>query len=102
MKTYNKLVRDNIPNIIENDGKTAVFRVLEEKEFIEELNKKLLEEVNEFLESGDFEELVDIGEVIHAILENKNITIKEYQDRRVSKKNERGAFSKRYFLEKVI
>jgi len=102
MKVYNKLVRDNIPSIIEKDGKKAIVRVLDEKEFIEELNKKLLEEVNEYLESGDFEELVDMGEVIHAILEYKKIPVTEYQARRVSKMNERGAFKNKYFLEKVL
>ena len=36
---------------------------------MEFLNRKLLEEVQEHLESGTVEELEDIGEVMHAIMD---------------------------------
>jgi len=45
-KVYNKLVRDNIPSIIENDGCKCVTKVLNEKEYKVELYKKLQEETN--------------------------------------------------------
>lgn len=102
MKEYNKLVRDKVLDIIEEDNKKPIFRILDEKEYVIELKNKLLEEVYEFLKSDEVEELVDIGEVIHAILEFKKVTKKEYQEQRLSKKNEKGAFKKRYFLEKII
>lgn len=45
---YNKLIRDKIPEIIENSGKICVCETLPEDEYIEFLNAKLLEEVNEY------------------------------------------------------
>lgn len=47
-KVYNKLVRDNIPDIIENSGKKCVTRILMEEDYIEALEVKLQEEVNEY------------------------------------------------------
>lgn len=49
MPTYNKLVRDRIPEIIENNGKTFTTRILDEKEYIEEVSKKTQEELAEYL-----------------------------------------------------
>ena len=53
MKEYNKLVRDKIPEIIRADGKECEVRVAEGKEKYELLEKKLMEEVNEFLEDNN-------------------------------------------------
>ena len=44
VQIFNKLVRDNIPNIIENNGEKAITRILSDKEYRVELYKKLLEE----------------------------------------------------------
>ena len=67
MKTYNKLVRDRIPEIIEANGHKCETRVLNDDEYLLELKNKLQEEVNEFLESGSVEELADILEVVHSL-----------------------------------
>ena len=46
-KTYNKLVRDNIPNIIDSQkGRKANWRILDNEQYLQELNKKLIEEAN--------------------------------------------------------
>jgi len=45
---HNKLVRDKIVNIIEQSGKKAYSRILNQNEFFNELMKKLHEEVSEF------------------------------------------------------
>ncbi len=50
--TYNKLVRDKIPEIIEQSGKTCKCEVLSDEQYIQMLNEKLLEEVNEYFESA--------------------------------------------------
>ena len=57
MKVYRKLVRDKIPEIIEADGKVPVTKKLDDAEFRKELNKKLLEEVREYIEDSNVEEL---------------------------------------------
>ena len=103
MKIYNKLVRDDIPEIIKKDNRTPISHILEnDKEYENELNKKLQEEVEEYIQSGDVMELVDLGEVMHAILELRKVSIEKYQELRKEKLKQRGSFMKRVFLEKVL
>lgn len=99
---YNKLVRDRIPEIIEASGKTCTYETLPDEQYLELLNKKLLEEVNEYLESGTVEELADIGEVMHAILESMGVTLEQFQHVRLEKLAARGGFSKKILLKEVI
>ncbi|MEG0835566.1 MAG: nucleoside triphosphate pyrophosphohydrolase [Lachnospiraceae bacterium] len=101
VKKYDKLIRDNIPEIIEADGKTCICEILLDEEYIARLNEKLLEEVHEYLESGTVEELADIGEVMHAILEYKKISLEEFQCIRMEKLKQNGGFKKRLLLKEV-
>ena len=102
MKVYNKLVRDRIPEIILKDNELPTTRILNNEEYIKELNRKLQEEVNEYLEAENIEEMVDILEVIRAILEHKGVTYDEIEEKRIKKANKRGAFKEKIFLEKVL
>ena len=99
MKIYNKLVRDNIPNIMINKGCKPVTRILNDEEYLNELNKKLLEEVNEYLEDNNIEELADIMEVFNSILKAKGISQEQLEDTRLEKANKRGSFNEKIFLE---
>ena len=102
MQVYNKLVRDKIPSIIEkNEGVVPKTRILETTEYLKELNIKLKEELNEYLESGDVEELTDLEEVLRAVLDAKNVSYEEFEKIRNKKAEKRGAFKKRIFLESV-
>ena len=102
MKIYNKLVRDKIPEIIlKNDGKICKTRTLNNDEYLDSLNTKLQEEVKEYLESGDVEELADLEEVLLAILDAKQVSHDEFEKIRLSKVQKRGAFKDRIFLESV-
>ena len=100
MKVYNKLVRDKIPEIMIKNGAKPVIKVLNNEEYLKELNKKLLEEVHEYLEDNNIEELADIQEVLLAILNAKNIKREELEEIRNAKVLKRGAFTKKIFLEK--
>jgi len=102
MKIYNKLVRDKIPEIINKDNGKAITKILNDEEYLNELNKKLKEEVSEYFEDNNIEELADIVEVIYGILNAKNIELEEFENIRQSKVNKRGAFQEKIFLEKVI
>ena len=73
MKIYNKLVRDKIPEIILNDNCKPNTRILDEIEYKKELDKKLLEEVNEYLKDDNIEEFEDVLEVMYSKIEVKNI-----------------------------
>ena len=102
---FNKLVRDKIPNKIENNGEIPIIKTLDDEEYREELYKKLLEETNEVINAKNtndtLEELADVIEVLKAIasLENKNIDdIIEIANQ---KRLKHGGFEKRIFLEKT-
>lgn len=97
----NKLVRNKIPEIIANEGKKATFRVLTNSEYIEYLEKKLDEEVAEFHESKDIEELADIGEVVLAIASAKGVSHNVMNDVTLKKRSSRGSFSDRILLMDV-
>lgn len=104
-RVYNKLVRDNIPNIIRNKGEKCVTRVLMEEEFRNELEKKLKEEYEEVLEASGkdrIEELADMLEVIRYLAKVEGVTLKEVIEAAEEKSLKNGAFQKRIFLEKVI
>lgn len=105
-KIYNKLVRDNIPKMIEKSGRKAQYRVLEDKEeYIQALRNKLLEETNEFLAAQSVREMVDelndIKEVVDAIADVIGIDCREMARFRYLKSCANGIYGKRYFLECV-
>ena len=99
MKIYNKLVRDKIPDIIRANNETCNIRILNDEEYISELNKKLKEELNEYLADGSVEELADLEEVLRAILNHKQISYEEFEIIRKAKVDKRGAFNNKIFLE---
>ena len=104
-RVYNKLVRDRIPEIIMSKGETPVTRVLNESEYKEELEKKLLEEYKEVIEATGndrIEELADMLEVIRALGNLENTTIEEIINIADVKNDRRGAFNNKIFLEKVV
>lgn len=101
MKIYNKLVRDKIIDIIALEGRKTSYKILNNEEYRKELNKKLQEEVNEYIEDNTIEELADIVEVIYSILNSMNVSIKDFEKIRISKQKKRGAFNKKIYLEKA-
>ena len=96
--SYNKLVRDKIPEIIEAENKKPIFRTLDDEEYIVELERKLYEETNEYLESESIEELADILEIVYSLCEANGQSIHELEKICNAKRENRGGFSKRIFL----
>lgn len=100
--TYNKLVRDKIPEEIDSmKGRKAKFRFMNNKEYSKELNRKLLEEAHEFIEENEPQELADVMEVIEAIVQLKNIDWEEVRKIQKEKKDKKGAFDRKIYLEYV-
>ena len=102
---YDKLVRDKIPEIIEQKGGQCTIRVADEKQYLEKLFEKLNEEVNELFNAKNEEELADVREVMDAIsdaladyfkLDKSKVKIIQ-----IKKANERGRFRKRIILEEA-
>lgn len=106
-----KLVRDNIPNIIVNQGKRCTFSVLRGEKIIEERKKKVMEELEELkdaIESHNSldeveEEVADFIEIYSFYIygEYNRYTLKRINERIRLKQKENGSFNKNYYLEKV-
>lgn len=99
---YNKLVRDRIPEIIDMSGSKAIYRILEDAEYKEALEKKLDEEVAEYHKSKSIEELADILEVLHALSYAYGSCPLDLQDKNSEKYIDRGGFNKRIMLIETI
>lgn len=95
---HHKLVRDRIPEIIADSGKTPVTRVLAQDEYRRCLRAKLDEEVAEYHASGELEELADVLEVVCALCEADGHSLEELTKAYRAKHEVRGGFRKRIFL----
>ena len=102
VKKYDKLVRDHIPEIIKKErGEHCVFRVAGEDEYWRRLKDKLREEVEEFCDSEDPEELADIEEVLSAIRKFRQVDPDAIEQLRRDKVARRGGFERRIILEEA-
>ena len=101
MKMYNKLVRDKIPSIIEADGKICEVEIASKEEMTKLLEAKLMEEVNEYLEDRNLEELADIMEVLFGLAHNLGYTEEDLIKKRNEKLEERGGFKEGIVLKEV-
>ncbi|MFD2924721.1 nucleoside triphosphate pyrophosphohydrolase [Halobacillus naozhouensis] len=102
MPVYHKLVRDQIPEIIDGKGKTFHTCILNESEYIGSLRDKLEEELNEYLTAeSDKEalgELADLLELIDAASKTHGSSLKQVEKIRREKFEQRGGFDGRVFL----
>tara|TARA_B110000196_G_scaffold275076_1_gene252339 strand:+ start:273 stop:587 length:315 start_codon:yes stop_codon:yes gene_type:complete len=98
MTKFNKAIRDKIPEIIQKNGHTCNIQTLSDEKFIIEIEKKLSEEVTEYQNDKNPEELADILEVIYAIAQLKGISKEELEKIRIKKLQDRGGFEKNLFL----
>ena len=98
---YNKLVRDKIPEIIRGKNQIAITHIANDEEYYLKLQEKLGEEVEEFLESNNNEELADVLEVIYAICDEKGRNKEKLEELRIFKNKETGSFKNRIILEET-
>lgn len=98
---YNKLVRDRIPDIIEESGKTCVTEILSDEEYLRMVDAKLDEELAEYHKDQNIEELADLMEVIYAAAVARGYTIEQWEKARTKKIEKRGAFQKKILLVEV-
>ena len=100
--TYNKLVRDKIPeNIDSENGRKSKYKILNDEEYLIELNKKVIEEANEFIEENSIEELGDLMEVLNAIMKLKGYKMEDVNTAMKKKVDKKGSFNDRIYLEYV-
>lgn len=98
MTVYNKLVRDNIPEIIASNGGKADVRLLSDEEYIVCLEAKLDEEVGEYHRDKTPEELADILEVVYALAATTGCSREQLLEIYQQKHDARGGFEKKLFL----
>ena len=98
---YNKLVRDLIPDIIADSGKTCTTAILSTEDYLTMLDAKLNEELAEYQESKSMEELADLLEVIRAVAEARGSSFEKVEQIRLDKAKKRGGFEKRLLLKEV-
>lgn len=96
-----KLIRDNLPQMMRDQGLAVFERRLDEAEFVAALKAKLVEEATEVQEAASSAELVgelaDVMEVIRALAEASGISLDEIEAHRLAKRAERGGFEERVF-----
>lgn len=119
VRSYRKLVRDRIPQIIAAEGSTPHVRVLPEEEFAASLRTKLVEELQEYLAAAQaadtttgtnhadtspdaaIEELADLLELIDTLAALHGCSPEEVRAVQKRKRTARGGFTDRLFLEQV-
>ena len=105
MAVHNKLVRDNMRQIILDAGRKPIMKILNHEDYITELRKKSQEELQEYLKAETneeaLEELADLLEVMHALAKVHGSSIEEVEKLRVEKAAKRGGFSDKVFLIEV-
>lgn len=98
---YNKLVRDKIPEIIRQDGKNCVFEYLSDENYLKKIDEKLDEELKEYHEEQNIEELADLIEVIYAAAVARGYSVEELEKVRQSRIEKQGAFNCKILLKEV-
>ena len=101
MIEYDILIRDKIPEIIEQSGKNCIIEVMDNYTYIEYLDQKLNEELSEYQQDKSIEELADLLEVMYAVVVARGHSVAELERIRLEKAEKRGAFEKKLLLKSV-
>ena len=101
MKIYDKIVRDKIPEIIKANNKEFESEIVSKEKALEYLLKKFDEEIEEFKEAYSVEELADILELVHGLAYHLAIDLKDLEEIRRKKSDDRGGFEKGIVLKRV-
>ncbi len=100
MKIHNKLVRDNVPEILDSKQVVYDMRVLSGLEYEEALKAKIMEEAAECAEASGgalLEECADVLEVLYAIVEHEGMSMQDIETLRIQKKKSAADLRKRFF-----
>lgn len=105
-KIYNKLVRDNIPDICRANGEEPFVRILNDEEYWKYLLKKDAEELEEVRTAETLEErkkeLADKLELVRTMAIFNGFDLDEIIEEADKKRQKNGGFEKRLLLEKVV
>lgn len=99
---YDKLVRDKIPEIIRASGRSCATEVLSDAAYLRMIDAKLDEELAEYHQDQNLEELADLLEVLRAAAIARGFTLDELESVRAQKAAERGGFAQKILLKEVV
>ena len=100
-KNYNKLIRDKIPELIEESGRQVSTKKLSQEEYLQALIDKIVEEINDYRSSENEEEIADIYEVLDCLVELKEYEPMHIDYLRMKKRDAQGSYKDRILLEYV-
>ena len=102
-KSFHKLVRDNIPEYIEEQGERVSSARIDGTELVRALVSKLIEETAELLaaktDGQRVEELADMLEVLRGLASSCNIPMKDVESKANKKREKRGGFERGIVLQ---
>lgn len=101
MAGYHKAIRGRIPEIIRRNGQECTVEKLDDREFLEFMEEKLMEELGEYLDSGSVEELADLVEACYRLAELRGIDRKRFDKIRQRKLEEAGGFDENLILTEI-
>jgi len=97
-----KLARDLIPEVIPADKIDQYqFTTVDDETYGKLLRAKLQEEVDEFLEEENMEELADVLEVLDAFIAYKKFNEETVAEVKRKKREERGGFFNKLQIERI-
>lgn len=96
-----KLVRDYIPAQILKNNLSVTYSFANEKNLELYLERKLVEEVTEYLEGNSPEELADILEVIFSLAKEQGLSERALMKIRKAKAKRAGAFENKIILKEI-
>lgn len=97
---YRKLVRDNIPAMLESQGKKVSWHVADDEEYRKMLMSKIKEETAEIEEEGA-KELADVLEAAMCLAAAYGVEWQEVERIAGEKRASRGSFKNKIILESV-
>lgn len=102
---FAKLIRCKLVNLLKNGGVIVNSISLSEKDYINSLKAKILEEAAEVANSNNQEELIeelgDLIEVIKSLIAAGDIDPDLVEKVRLDKKSEKGGFNKDSYVESI-
>lgn len=106
MRTFklNKLVRDKIVQFHQDVNGHVEYKILNDKEYLQALQQKLMEEASEIKNSSPddvLKELADLQEVIDCMLDVIGKTGADLKTVQLAKTKKSGSFKKRHYIHTV-